>query len=71
MTRAEVLERYRAIPFPDTTQEAWRFTDLRGFDPEAFAANGATTVARPGSMLDLEVSGLASVGEAGHVDVQQ
>ena len=65
MTRADVLERYRAIPFPDTTQEAWRFTDLRGFDPEAFAANGATTVARPGSMLDLEVSGLASVGEAG------
>ncbi len=65
MPRPELLERYGAIPFPDTTQEAWRFTDLRGFDPEAFAANGATTVARPGSMLDLEVSGLASVGEAG------
>jgi len=65
MPRPELLERYGAIPFPDTTQEAWRFTDLRGFDPEAFAANGATTVARPGSMLDLEVSGLASGGEAG------
>ena len=23
---------------PDTTEEAWRFTDLRGFDPDAFAA---------------------------------
>jgi Fe-S cluster assembly protein SufD len=65
VTRPEVLERYKALPFPDTTQEAWRFTDLRGFDPEAFSANGATTVARPGSMLDLEVAGLASVGEAG------
>ena len=51
--------------FPDTTQESWRFTDLRGFDPEAFTGNGATTVARPGSMLDLEVSGVASVSEAG------
>ena len=63
--RPDVLERYRALPFPDTTQESWRFTDLRGFDPEAFNGNGATTVARPGSMLDLEVSGIASVSEAG------
>jgi Fe-S cluster assembly protein SufD len=63
--RPDVLERYRALPFPDTTQESWRFTDLRGFDPEAFNGNGATTVARPGSMLDLEVSGVASVSEAG------
>jgi Fe-S cluster assembly protein SufD len=60
-----VLERYRALPFPDTTQESWRFTDLRGFDPEAFTGNGATAVARPGSMLDLEVSGVVSVSEAG------
>jgi Fe-S cluster assembly protein SufD len=65
LTRADVLERYRALPFPDTTQESWRFTDLRGFDPEAFTGNGATTVARPGSMLDLEVSGVASVSDAG------
>jgi Fe-S cluster assembly protein SufD len=65
VARADVLERYRELPFPDTTQESWRFTDLKGFDPEAFAANGATTVAWPGSMLDLDVSGVASVGEAG------
>jgi Fe-S cluster assembly protein SufD len=64
-SRDIVLERYRAIPFPDTTQESWRFTDLRGFDPEAFTGNGATAVARPGSLLDLEVAGIASVGEAG------
>ena len=63
--RPDVLERYRALPFPDTTQESWRFTDLRGFDPDAFNGNGATTVARPGSMLDLEVLGIASVSEAG------
>jgi len=69
-SRNAVLERYRAIPFPDTTQESWRFTDLRGFDPEAFTGNGATAVARPGSLLDLEVAGIASVGEAG-IDIER
>jgi Fe-S cluster assembly protein SufD len=59
------LERYRALPLPDTTQEAWRFTDLRGFDPDAFAANGGAAVARPQTMLDLDVAGLAYVGEGG------
>ena len=34
MARAEALERYRSLPVPDTTDEPWRFTDLRGFDPE-------------------------------------
>jgi len=65
MARPELLERYGALPFPDTTQESWRFTDLRGFDPDAFTGNGATAVVRPGSLLDLEVAGVASVGEAG------
>ena len=65
MARPELLERYGALPFPDTTQESWRFTDLRGFDPDAFTGNGATAVVRPGSLLELEVAGVASVGEAG------
>ena len=33
--RTDLLERYQALPFPTTTDEPWRFTDLRGFDPEA------------------------------------
>ena len=37
MASAEALERYHELPLPDTTEEAWRFTDLRGFDPEAYA----------------------------------
>ena len=40
VTRAELLERYRALPLPTTSEESWRFTDLSGFDPDAFVANG-------------------------------
>ena len=44
MNRAEALERYRSLPLPDTSMEAWRFTDLRGFDPDAFAQDGNVAV---------------------------
>src|SRR6478609_10468829 len=64
MTRAEALARYRDLPLPDTTQEAWRFTDLRGFDPDAFGSNGSSgTVPRP--MLEIDVAGIAHVSEKG------
>jgi Fe-S cluster assembly protein SufD len=63
--RAGAVERYRAIPLPTTKDEAWRFTDLKGFDPDAFSANGATQVARPEAMLALDAAGIAHVGEAG------
>src|SRR5207302_7012256 len=67
MSRPEALERYRALPMPTTSEESWRFTDLRGFDPDAFAvsSNGQSrvTVTRP--MLDLDVAGLAVAGPDG------
>jgi Fe-S cluster assembly protein SufD len=65
MARPELLERYRELPLPTTKDEHWRFTDLRGFDPDAFNANGAKKVERAGSMLDIETAGLAHVSEAG------
>ena len=65
MTRAQLLERYQALPFPTTSDEHWRFTDLKGFDPDSFSANGAKTVERAGSMLDVETAALAHVSEAG------
>jgi Fe-S cluster assembly protein SufD len=65
VSRAELEERYRSLALPSTREEAWRFTDLAGFDPDAFAANGATSVVRAERMLDLDVSGLASVSEGG------
>ena len=60
---ASALEQYRSLPLPSTRDEAWRFTDLAGFDPESFAAEGEPHV--PPMALDIEVSGLATVTEAG------
>jgi Fe-S cluster assembly protein SufD len=65
VTRAERLGHYQALPLPSTKDEHWRFTDLKGFDPEAWTANGAAEIAAPPSLLDLDVAGIAHVGEAG------
>jgi Fe-S cluster assembly protein SufD len=65
MDRTELLERYRALPLPTTSDEPWRFTDLKGFDPDAFNANGASSVAAGRGMLDIDVAGVANVSEAG------
>ncbi|MDP8911892.1 MAG: Fe-S cluster assembly protein SufD [Actinomycetota bacterium] len=78
MARDEILERYRALPLPTTSDEHWRFTDLKGFDPDAFHANGggvrgALAKVVPGidsargavPMLDLDVAALATVTENG------
>jgi Fe-S cluster assembly protein SufD len=64
-SRAEAEARYRELPLPTTKDEHWRFTDLAGFDPDAWSANGAAGIAAPPSMLDLDVAGIAYVGEAG------
>ncbi len=65
MSRADLLERYRALPLPTTKDESWRFTDLKGFDPETFSANGVTEVAAAPALLELEAAGIVRVSEAG------
>jgi len=65
VARTELLERYRALPMPTTSDESWRFTDLRGFDPDAFASNGHAGVPVTRPMLELDVSGLATAGPDG------
>src|SRR4029453_8886664 len=66
MTRALALERYRELPVPDTTEEHWRFTDLRGFDPDAFGQDGGQSQAlAEESMLELDLAALATVTEIG------
>ncbi len=62
--RAELLERYQALPLPTTRDEHWRFTDLKGFDPDAWTAAGSPAAAVP-SMLDLDVAASATITESG------
>jgi Fe-S cluster assembly protein SufD len=65
MTRTDLLERYNALPLPTTKDEAWRFTDLKGFDPDSFSANGANGVATAPGLLELEAAGIVRVSEGG------
>ena len=65
MARAELLEAYRALPMPTTSDESWRFTNLKGFDPDSFSANGASGVASAAGMLELEAAGIVRVSEGG------
>jgi Fe-S cluster assembly protein SufD len=64
--RAELLERYRELPLPTTSDEPWRFTDLKGFDPDRYGSEGHVQGLTPDvSMLDIDVAGVAVVNEAG------
>jgi Fe-S cluster assembly protein SufD len=63
--RADLLERYGALPLPTKADEHWRFTDLAGFDPDGWTANGATEIAAPEMLLDIDAAGIAVVSEAG------
>jgi Fe-S cluster assembly protein SufD len=65
MSRELALERYRALPLPTTSDEHWRFTDLRGFDPEAFSVNGAQAARTGASMLEIDAAAVAEATEGG------
>jgi Fe-S cluster assembly protein SufD len=66
---AEALARYQQLPLPDTTEEHWRFTDLRGFDPDSYeqVQRSDPKTGPSETMLDLDVAGLATITEAGVV----
>ena len=63
--RAELVERYQALPLPTTRDEHWRFTDLTGFDPDSWGPTRAGETSGVPSLLDLDVAGVASIGESG------
>jgi Fe-S cluster assembly protein SufD len=65
VARPELLERYRELPLPSVKDEHWRFTDLAGFDPESYTADGAAEIAAPATLLEIDAAGSARVGEAG------
>src|SRR4051812_9921095 len=58
MSRTDALAAYEKLPLPDTTEEHWRFTDLRGFDPNAFEGAASAEIE---TLLDMDVSGYATV----------
>jgi Fe-S cluster assembly protein SufD len=72
LAKAEALEAYRSLPIPDTTEEHWRFTDLKGFDPDAYGSQAGTLPRNESvtTMLDLNVAGYATVTADG-IDISQ
>jgi Fe-S cluster assembly protein SufD len=66
MSRADAVAAYERLPLPATTEEHWRFTDLRGFDPDSFVEKGTVPLRGQSlGILDLDVAGLATITEAG------
>ena len=67
VSRAEAVASYESLPIPDTTQEHWRFTDLKDFDPDSFGQVPVSdTETRPaGTMVELDVAGIATISERG------
>jgi Fe-S cluster assembly protein SufD len=63
LTREQAQTRFEELPLPSTSDEHWRFTDLRGFDPNP--APGTSAPATSTAALDLDVAGRAVVTEAG------
>ena len=63
LTRSEAAKRFAELPLPSTSDEHWRFTDLRGFAPDQVPDAVAVSEKKP--MLDLDVAGRAVVTESG------
>ena len=65
MGNAAALERYLELPVPATNEEAWRFTDLRGFDPDSFEQDVEAAPGGAERLVELDAAGMAVVTEGG------
>jgi Fe-S cluster assembly protein SufD len=66
LSRESLRARYEALPLPETAEEHWRFTDLGGFDPDAYDAEPRAVGVEAASLLDpIELAALVSVTELG------
>jgi Fe-S cluster assembly protein SufD len=63
LTRDEAAKRFEELPLPTTADEHWRFTDLRGFDPQGGVSDTKVSDTKPA--LQLDVAGRAHVTENG------
>jgi Fe-S cluster assembly protein SufD len=64
LTRDEAAKLFAELPLPSTSDEHWRFTDLRGFDPDPVPGAEVPGIGSA-PMLDLDVVGRAVVSEVG------
>ena len=67
MARSEALAAFERLPIPDTTEEHWRFTNLRDLDLDSFAGAASAEIS---TLLDLDVAGYATVTADG-IDISQ
>jgi Fe-S cluster assembly protein SufD len=66
VSRTEAVARFNELPLPTTRDEAWRFTDLKGFDPAAFNSNAQVEHFTTESILpEIPVTAWAEVSETG------
>ncbi len=65
-TRAAARERYDALPVPSNREEAWRYTNLRGFDPDAFTTGPAAVTLSEDELPDGVVFGSLARAAAEH-----
>jgi Fe-S cluster assembly protein SufD len=66
LARAEAAARYAELPLPTTRDEAWRFTNLEGFDPERFDSTEQVEHFTTVSILpEIPVTAFAEVSETG------
>ena len=63
LTREQAAKRFAELSLPSTKDEHWRFTDLRGFDPQEVSDTVPVSDTKPA--LDLDVAGRALVTENG------
>ncbi|TMK75098.1 MAG: hypothetical protein E6G45_14080 [Actinobacteria bacterium] len=65
LSREKAQDLYRRFDLPKTSEEHWRFTDLKGFDPAAYDANVEASGGRAESMLEIDAVGTAFASESG------
>ena len=64
LNRKVAFSRYEELPLPTTSDEHWRFTSLRGFDPNTYDLEAVGTNSRLDSMLDVDAAGVAFANES-------
>lgn len=57
LTREQAAKRFAELPLPSTKDEHWRFTDLRGFDPDLVPGTQRVPGTAPGRVV-VEAHGL-------------